>query len=174
MSPHEQESGDWLENEDSAGREDRIQRLAWVAELMPQAEYLGFPGGWLSKCHFEEMRYCFVYGQFIAVIFLGLAYIERTLAANFYASGRDDLERANISLLLREAVASGAITRDEFQRCDKAREMRNAFSHFRRPLHEDSVEYRATSQNDTPYAIIEDDARHIIETVFRIVARNAI
>ena len=50
--------------------------------------------GMMAKYLFEETRYCFVYGQYLAVIsVLGMALVERTLAAEFYASGRDDLER---------------------------------------------------------------------------------
>jgi hypothetical protein len=76
------------------------------------------------------MRYCFVYGQFLAAILLGLAYIERIIAASFYGAGRNDLERANISTLLRETLASGMITPDEFAHIDHARETRNAFTPF--------------------------------------------
>ena len=45
----------------------------------------------MAKFLFEETRYCFAYGQYLAVIVLGVAFIERTLAAEFYASGRNDL-----------------------------------------------------------------------------------
>jgi hypothetical protein len=141
---------------------------------MPDAEYLGFPGGLLSKFHFDEMRYCFVYGQFLAVVLLGLAYIEQTLAAHFYGAGHDELERASISTLLRRAVESGWISESEFKRIDRARELRNALTHFRRPLHEETVEYRAMTQKDFPYAVIEEDARHVIEIVFHVLATNAV
>jgi hypothetical protein len=46
--------------------------------------------------------------------------------------------------------------------------------HFRRPLHEESIEYRAMIEKDFPYEIIERDARHTIEAAFKIVARNAV
>lgn len=174
MSDHRDQASQWLTREDRVGRDDRLARLEWIADLLPQADYLSFPGGILAKYHFEEMRYCFVYGQFLAVILLGLAYIERIIAASFYGAGRNDLERASISTLLREAVASGMITRDEFAQIDHARETRNAFTHFRRPLHEENIEYRAMIENEFPYEIIERDARYTIEAAFRIVARNAV
>ena len=139
MNDYHEEATEWLKREDGVGREDRTARLQWIASLMPQVEHLTFPGGVLSKYHFEEMRYCFVYGQYLAVVLLGLAYIERTLAASFYGAGRNDLERASISTLLREAVASGMITGDDFERIDHAREIRNAFTHFRRPSHEENI-----------------------------------
>jgi hypothetical protein len=75
MSDHRDQASQWLTREDHIGRDDRLARIEWIADLLPQAEYLRFPGGILSKYHFEEMRYCFVYGQFLAVILLGLAYI---------------------------------------------------------------------------------------------------
>ena len=174
MGEHRDQAAEWLTREDNVAHDDRLARLEWIADRLPQAEYLSFPGGMLSKYHFEEMRYCFVYGQFLAVILLGLAYIERIIAASFYGAGRNDLERANISTLLREAVASGMITRDEFAQIDHARETRNAFTHFRRPLHEESIEYRAMIEKNFPYEIIERDARHVIEAAFKIVARNAV
>ena len=81
LSPEE-----WLTREDSACREDRLARLDWLVRKMPDVDYLTFPGGLISKHLFEEARYCFVYGQFLAVIVLGLSYIEHTLAALFYGS----------------------------------------------------------------------------------------
>jgi hypothetical protein len=152
----------WLENEDRVTRANRLERLKWIANLMPDANFLGFPGGLLSKYHFEEMRYCFVCGQFLAVVILGLAYIERTPAANFYAAGHDEMERANITTLLRRALESRWINEDEFGQINRARELRNALTHFRRPLHEQGIEYRAYIENDFPYTVIEDDARHVI------------
>src|SRR5437773_2713842 len=83
----------------------------------------------------EETRYCFVYGQFLAVIVLGVAFVERALAAEFYSSGRDDLERENISVLLREARHAGWLNAAEYSALDRARQIRNPVTHFRRPGH---------------------------------------
>jgi len=162
----------WLDHEDSSARASRIARLEWSQALMPSAEFLIFPGGFLSKSLFEELRYSFAYGQFVSVVMLGLAYIERTLAAEFYRIGRNDLERANISTLLREALSAGWITDAEFTHIDRAREVRNSFTHFRRPLHEDGLERRALERDEDPYAVIEDDARNIIQIAFHVLARN--
>src|SRR2546423_8462803 len=146
MSNHNPLSEEWLGREEAINREARISRLDWMASRMPDANHLRFPGGLISKYLFEETRYCFVYAQFLAVIILGLSYIEHTLAAMFYAAGRNDLERGSISTLLREAVSTGWITQAEFDNLDRAREIRNPITHFRRPLHDDTVEYRAATQ----------------------------
>jgi hypothetical protein len=166
-------SEEWLNREDTNNREERLSRLDWIASKMPDSNCLSFPGGLTAKYLFEETRYCFVYAQFLAVIVLGLSFIEHTLAAMFYAVGRSDLERVSISILLREALLAGWITQTEFDSLDRAREIRNPVTHFRRPLHEDKVEYRAVTQNELPYTIIEDDARQVMESVFHLLGKTA-
>lgn len=165
---------EWITHEDIARRQDRLARLNWLVSKAPAAEYWLFPGGSMSKYIFEEVRYCFVYGQFLAAIVLGLSYIEHTLAGLFYASGRDDLERASISTLLKEALNYDWIDEREFNNLQHARQLRNPITHFRRPLDDETVEYRSVMQNELPYAIIEEDAQHVVETVLHLLAKNAV
>ena len=173
MSESNPSSEKWLDREESANRDDRLSRLDWLANKMPDASYLTFPGGLIAKFVFEEARYCFVYAQFLAVIVLGLSYVEHTLAAMFYAAGRDDLERASISTLLREAVRTGWLTQTEFNNLDRARQWRNPVTHFRRPLCNDTVAYRAVTESQPPYAVIEEDAQHVMETVLHLLGKTA-
>jgi hypothetical protein len=173
MSNFNSTSEEWLDREDATNLEDRLSRLDWITNKMPDINYLGFPGGLTAKYLFEETRYCFVYAQFLAVIVLGLSYLEHTLAAMFYAAGRNDLERASISSLLRGALSAGWITQTEFDNLNRAREIRNPVTHFRRPLHDDKVGYRAVTQHELPYAILEEDARHVMETVFHLLGKTA-
>ena len=94
----------WIENEDRGCREARVVRLEWLAKTHPPNRY-GFMlfGGWVSQQLLEEARYCFTYGQYLASAVLGVAFVERILAAKFYAGGRDDLKRAGGQTLLQEA-----------------------------------------------------------------------
>jgi len=163
----------WLDNEDMGCRADRLQRLKWLASRLPQGNCWTFPGGWSAKYLFEEARYCFVYGQFLAATILGFAFVERTLAALLFSAGRDDLERASVSKLLREALDNGWITHEQFDALNRARELRNAFTHFRRPLHNTSIERRSITTNKPPYEIVEDDARFVIEGGLNILQQNA-
>lgn len=163
---------EWLDREDLVCGRDREARLEWLTQMMPKLEYVAFPGAHLSKFLFEEARYCFIYGQFIASIMLGAAYIEQTLAALLYAAGRSDLERANAVTLLREAVALGWIDQAEFEGFDNARALRNPVSHFRKPLHEETVEYRSVVNNEMPYSVLEEDARTILRVVFKLMSRR--
>lgn len=165
---------EWLLHEDKVCFNDRAARLDWIASLMPQAEYLTFPGGLISKYQYEEARYCFVYGQFLAVIMLGMAFLERTLAAWFFAAGYDDLERASISRLLSEARTGDWLTEEEYLRLDRIRLIRNPAIHFRAPLSKDTIEYRALEAEDHPYAVTEEDARYVIQAVMDMLGRNAV
>ena len=164
---------EWLTREDTVCRQDRLARLHWLADKAPDAEYWTFPGGPMLKYLFEETRYCFVYGQFLSTIVLGLSYIEHTLASLFYASGRNDLERSSISVLLKEALSCDWINQTEFYNLEHAREIRNPVTHFRRPGHDETIEYRAVNENELPYTIIEEDARNVMETVLHLLGKNA-
>ena len=164
----------WLRNEDSVCFEGRLSRLNLLADESPAGEYWIFPGGLLAKSLFEEARYCFVYGQYLATTLLGLAYLERTLSALFYAAGRNDLQWASFSILLEEAHNHGLISPTEFKDLEGIRKKRNSYAHFRKPGHKEGIEYRSVLEDETPYFIIERDATDVIRTVLRIVAKNSI
>jgi hypothetical protein len=142
--------------------------------MMPQTSHLVFSGGWLAKYLFEEARYCFIFAQFLAVVVLGFAFIERTLAAMFYGVGRTDLERASASTLLREAVTVGWLSTAEHEWLDRARELRNPVTHFRKPLHGDTIEFRSVTVNVQPYSLLEEDARHVLLAVIHLLAKEAV
>ena len=174
MSEKASTTSNWLDNEDVRCREDRLLRLNWLIDNSPEAAYWTFPGGLLAKSLFEEMRYCFVYGQFLATTILGLAYIERTLAALFYATGRNDLKRAGISKLLKEAHTHGLIVTSEYQHLDNLRRTRNIYAHFRRPGHKESVEFRAVTEHKSFYSVIEEDATVVVTAALRMVEKDAV
>lgn len=161
----------WLDNEDSSGREQRLGWLRWIAGLMPDIDWLVFGSGPISKYLFEEARYCFAYGQFLASIVLGLSFIEISLAGAFYGMGRNDLHRAGAAELATEALKQGWITQADCEAIERARRFRNPVTHFRRPDHDERVEARAFYERALPYDIIESDARHVMETLFRLIVK---
>ncbi len=161
----------WLIDEDDTCYEDRLFRLKLLAERTPTGNYWSFDG--LAGKHlFEEARYCFVYGQFLATVLLGIAYLETALAASFYASGRNDLQTASFSKLLNEALSVGLISIDEYQEMDRVRNERNAYGHYRRPLHEELIESRALKGDELPYDIIERDATAVMRLLLRIIGKG--
>lgn len=167
-------SENWLIHEDEVCFSQRVERLDWLSEIMPEAQFLTFPGGTVAKYLFEEARYCFVYGQYLAVLVLGLAFLEKTLASWFYASGRNDLKRAGISQLLKKAKNEGWLTEDEYDNIERIRLVRNPVAHFRVPLEEDTVEFRAMTNVEQPYSVIEQDSRVVLEAIMQMLGRNAV
>src|SRR5271165_2225950 len=119
----------WLDNEDSSQREDRLARLRWMETLMPNVDWMIFGGGLISKHVFEEARHCFLYGQFLAAIVMGLSFIEISLGAAFYGIGRNDLERAGIAELAEEALKMEWITKEDFEAIERIRVYRNPVTH---------------------------------------------
>ncbi len=172
--PHS-DAREWIEHEDALARADRIARLEWLTANYPLSD-LGFMlnGGWLSHRLLEEARYCFAYGQFLATSILGVAFIERVLAARFYAAGRDDLERAGGHDLLREALKSAWISQDEFEQFDKLRRLRNPLVHFKRPLARDTMEYRVVEGEAYPDELAKGDAQDILQSVFHVLQKSAV
>ena len=110
---------EWINQEDSVTHQDRITRLQWLLERTPQNEIWLFYGGFLSQELFEQTRYSFVNGQFLATIILGLSFIEHTLAALLFASGRGDLDRASLPKLIEEAFQKGWVDEQEKMRSIK-------------------------------------------------------
>ena len=138
---------------------------------MPNVDWMIFGGGLISKHVFEEARHCFLYGQFLAAIVMGLSFIEISLGAAFYGIGRNDLERAGIAELAEEALKMEWITKEDFEAIERIRVYRNPVTHFRRPGHDSRIETRAFMHGFLPYEIIEKDARHVIQTVFHLLLK---
>jgi hypothetical protein len=97
-----------------------------------------------------------------------------TLAATFYGSGRNDLQRATSEKLFKEARCAGWLRESDLATFEKARRLRNPLVHFRVPLHEDLPESRSFKEDRDPYEVVESDAKQILEVVFRLVAQNAV
>jgi hypothetical protein len=145
-----------------------------IVARYPVASGFLISGGWLSYRLLQEAKECFVHGQYLATAILGVAFVERIFAAELYAAGRDDLERSGGLDLLREALASGRLSLDEFQRFDRMRRLRNLLAHFRRPLASGTVEAHAVQQGSHPDRILAADAEAILEGALAVLQRSAV
>jgi hypothetical protein len=165
------EAEQWLNNEDKVEREARLERLRWLASLMPNVEWMLYGTGPISKYLFDEARYCFAYGQYLGSIILGLAFLEVSLAGAFYAVGRNDLERAGIAALSKEALNYGWLSQADYDAIEQVRDYRNPITHFRPPGHDERVEARAFHEGIFAYEVIERDARKVMQTVFHLLLK---
>ena len=113
---------------------------------------------------FEEARYCFVYGQFIASTLLCVSFIEHTLASHFSEIGRDDILEAGIKKLLNEAKEKSIINSIEYDFISKVIKQRNKLGHFRmwqdkKGNPKNTIEREAIEQEKHLYELLEDDAK---------------
>ena len=172
---------EYLRNEESnpVFFQGKVTRFVWFHRLLGDDTRLNHVlvagGGGKVTVHwylFWEMRWCFIQGQFLATVLLGLAFIERILAARYYEIGRDDLVRAKFSCLLKQALADSLISDNQSEGLNKARQYRNAYAHFRKPGSETDVVYRTqTGEHTLPYDVIEEDAVAVITTALGLSAR---
>ncbi|HWB45881.1 MAG TPA: hypothetical protein VG900_10610 [Hyphomicrobiaceae bacterium] len=167
-------AANWLNQEDERDRQGRVSRLQWLAARAPKSDSRIFHDGMAARVLFEEARYCFVYGQFVAVILLGVAFIERSLAARIYGAGDNALERAHLPTLLPIARERGWLTAEECARIDALRDKRNPLAHFRGLGDPTRFEWKAVLRNVAPYTVFEEDARTVLETALHYVERSAI
>ena len=165
---------EWLDNEDKQCWDERLNRLKWIIGEYPNIDVSLFHGGLKSYYLFEEARHCFVYGQYIASTMLSLSHIENTLASVFYASGRNDLQRARVVDLLKEAKEERLISQSEFTVFNKVRRIRNPITHFRKPGDKETIEYRAVKNDRHPYELLEEDAKTALKAIFRMMAKFSI
>ena len=161
----------WLKKEDNNNKIERIGRLQFLAEITPENKIWLFHGGFLVKALFEEARYSFVYGQFLASIILGLSFIEKTLASQLFGSGNDEYKDAPLIKIMKGALEKGWINIEEYQQIESAKSIRNRVVHFREPIDRDSIEYIVLDRNKFPYRIIEEEARYILNISFNILSK---
>ncbi|MGC2235016.1 MAG: hypothetical protein WA584_02475 [Pyrinomonadaceae bacterium] len=163
------EIGQWIIKEDESRFEDRLERLKWVVGKSPQGENAIFHSS-IAQSMFNECRYCFVYEQFLASIILGMSFIEHTLSSILFSMGRDDLKRAKMSIILKEALKIDLITKAEYKNLVNASAIRNAVVHFREP--KESLFFKAIAKDKEPYEFIENDAKKVLEVVLVLYSKS--
>jgi hypothetical protein len=163
-----------LATNDATPIDARFARFNWLADRMPDAEYLTFPGGLMSKCLFEEARHSFLHGRFLATIVLGFAFVERTLAALFQVHGLDRSEQESLGQLLCKARRMEWISHQEWEALERARGIPNPEAHFRRLPYRDSIEYQSIVTEGVPYTVIEQDAEYMITVVMNLLAKQSV
>jgi len=171
MDNFEAEAIEWLDNVDTEDREGRISRLSWVIGQMPDQEVVTFKGGIMTLYLFDEARVCYVYGLYLATITMGMAYIEQSIAAIFYAHGKQDIAKQSADILFTEALNEGLISQSDYENLKRIRSTRNPITHFKKPLSSNTLERKSVEQNQHPALLIEGDAKFVMESVFKLLGQ---
>ena len=186
----------WLEADDSKSRAMRATRLHDLLDILPMpSDGLSFLGGEQSVLCFEEIRRCYLDGSDMAVVLLFLAYVERELAAQLYAEGWDDAEKARLVDVLKRAYKDGVLSELEWRTYAELGRLRNSHAHFRAPnagarpdpaahtertrrrrrrhTRQPSFMIRAAKENALDTELLAKDARSALQAMARIVKRQS-
>ena len=164
----------WLEKDDARGRARRAKRLQDLLCIMPVPEHgMSYMGGIESSICFEEVRRCYLDGSYVAVVLLCLAYVERELAAQLYATGWNPAASARLCTVLEKAHEDGWQSGEEWCIYQELAKLRNSRAHFRAPLSETTLTARSVGENALPQVLIKEDARQAVIAMARIVRRQS-
>jgi len=168
----------WLQSEDEATRQYRVERLKLlVEEFDSDADCMAFHGGVLSKRYFEEARWSWVNGQFIACTLICQCFVEVSLRSLLAARGQSVgctdqwLERAGMHDLTEKAQEVGLLMDDDVKALKRLRKNRTQYVHARPAFSKGHFMRRVLSTNQVPEEACEQDAREAVKLIFQIARR---
>lgn len=167
-------SGSWLTNTNKVFSKKGANRLKWLVSQAPRSSHWVFPGGTVTINLFEAASYCFVNGQFLGAMVMGLSYIEHTLAGLFAAAGRKELENAGVVVLAREAMSLALLKQREFDIIKEATKKRDAKLATRRTIGLRDVENPIIEEDDQESAVYEEDGRKVMSVVIRLLDKKMV
>lgn len=160
----------WLKERDRA-TQDQLSRLEWLLAKIPDVDFNLYGSGTMAKYLFDNACGCYVVGEFLGTIVLGLSFVEYTLGGAFWMDDKEKFSEEGLAKLIERALDKGWISKDEATALDLARETRNSVTHFRNPFQEGRLERRAFNQNKVDYQLMEDDAEHVMETILKLLLK---
>ena len=155
----------WLETDEASSREGRAHRLGHLLKAVQLPEDGIFFHGEYSLQSFNEVRFAYIHGLYMATVLLSLSCVEWEVAGRLYAAGWEKAKRATSEELLLEAHKRSIISDEELDTFQHLRSIRNSQAHFRPPLASSSLLRRAVDQNILPNEVFMIDAQKAIEAL---------
>jgi hypothetical protein len=159
----------WLQEDDRKSRPFRAARVREVIELFPIPEggLITF-GGSETMTALVEARLAYVNGLYLCTVLSTLTVLERHFAGMLYAKGLESAKRMKFEELLKRAKEAGMFNPEEESDLEQFRHLRNAYAHFREPLHKLSSERRSI-KDDLPF---EDLLYRDAQTALGLLGRH--
>lgn len=164
----------WLSADNIMFSQNGSVRLQWLLNLTPRPTEWVFPGGSTTISLFEACSFCYVNGQFLASMILGLSFVEHTLNSLFAAAGRKGQEDMDIETLGREALSEGLITEDIFNDIVDAGNKRNTILPFRKPVSIQAVGNHFDKERRLESSGYEADAKRVMVAVSHFLDKSSI
>ena len=91
-----------------------------------------------------------------------MVYVERELAAHYYAAGWEKAKEAQLVAILERAHEDGILSKLEWKTYRELGNLRNSHAHFRPPGKQSSLLARTVEKNTLPMEVLKEDARKAI------------
>lgn len=172
LSPYEIQQ--WLIGEDATRIRSRVGRLKFSFREFGSANGLQFFHGTLTQRFFEEARWCFINGQFIACVLLCQCFLESSLRSLLAAGGQNYgvsdkwLEDAGFYELMEKARDCGIVSPSQARDCHSVRRMRVEYVHARPAFSRKHIAHRMVRQRKSTIGLSERDARQARKVMLRI------
>ena len=141
---------------------ERTERLAWLNTVVP-SEYFAFHGGLATLHLFEDMRSCYAHGNLLAVVVVGLAFIEHTLAAALFSRGHEEAAALGFQRIVKTLQDLYAFPHGLSERLTVLSPIRNRIAHFRAPTSPEEVSTMALATGRPVAELWEQDAVTVVK-----------
>ena len=141
---------------------ERTERSAWLYTVVP-SEYFAFHGGLATLHLFEDMRSSYVHGNLLAVVVVGLAFIEHTLAAALFSRGNEEAAEMGFQRIVKTLQEHYALPRALGERLTALSPIRNRIAHFRAPTSPEEVSTMALAAGKPVAELWEEDAVTVVK-----------
>jgi hypothetical protein len=173
-SEFDRKTGNWLSDTNQLFSKKGANRLDWLVSQTPRSSHWVFPGGAVTINLFEAASYCFVNGQFLGAMVMGLSYIEHTLAGLFAAAGRKELENAGVEVLAKEALTLSLLKLKDFEIIKEAAQKRDAKLSLGRSIGKLSEGQPMIKEDEKDSAVYEEDGRRVMSVVIRLLDKKMV
>jgi hypothetical protein len=166
LSHVEEDLANWNENTFS----QRVERLRYLDRIYP-------PGyGMMSVAMyylFDEAKFTFVNGQFVATILLTQSMIEQWLDGVLKEKGiKTKKPNPGLKEILEKVESHKLLHPFIIEKVDRLRQIRNPFVHYRPMDDPDNLDLRSFNQNTNMNALLEKDAKEALALMYEIIQQR--
>lgn len=163
-----------IRNFDARTLGERRERLRYVIDIFPDG--ITLIGDHESVLLFGEAKMAFINGEFIAVILLSQAFIERWIQVDFELRETGKIVRASLEAKLEYLRKTSDIPAYILDQIDELRRKRNPLAHLKSMGHEYGLDQRSyeeikSNRPGNPYYLLYKDAKTALSLMYTVATR---
>ena len=145
---------------------ERLKRLKFIYKIFPKNYW--FISDIKTMYIFDETKMAFINGEFVAVLMLSLAYIERKTQLYLSALGFAKESKRGLKFMVDFARENNLLSTFLLKKVDLLRNRRNPFSHLKDCNHKFNISQRILKEMKEPLSMLERDAYEAISLMYFI------